>query len=206
MEKEEMDMIKKLWAIGILCGCFLLCGCQNSREQWVVPEKEQVLAPETEQEIISQEVKEDISTQTIWVYVCGEVVRPGVYLFVQGDRVFQALEAAGGMTADANVSYVNQARMLADGEQIYVPSSAKEESALFHDAQILEDNQNTKININTASIEELITISGIGNSRAQAIIDYRREYGQFQSIQDIMQVPGIKEGLFEKIKEKIKVG
>lgn len=186
-------MIKKLWAICILCGCIFASGCNESNEEWTTAENQV-----EDHLVISEEVKEDISTQTIWVYVCGEVIRPGVYIFVQGDRVFQALEAAGGMTIDANGSYVNQARLLVDGEQIYVPSKAS-------DCLNMEEKQDSRVNINIASVEELTTLSGIGSGRAQAIVEYRSEHGRFQDIEDIKQVSGIKEGLFEKIKDKIKV-
>lgn len=186
-------MNKKIWAIFILCGCIVLCGCKKSQEVWEISDNvicdEPVVLQDEEQEPV----------KNIYVYVSGEVMHPGVYLFEEGARVFQAIEAAGGMTPDANDSYVNQAGILQDGEQIYIP--AKQEETLA----FAEKKSDGKININTASVEELTTISGIGKSRAEAIVAFRKENGQFRNIQDIMEVSGIKEGLYQKIKDKIKI-
>lgn len=132
------------------------------------------------------------------VYVCGEVNCPGVYELEPGARVYQALEAAGGLTAEADPALVNQAKLLADGEQITVcrtgetpPASAQEQGGL--------------VNLNTADKERLMTLTGIGETRAEAILAYRREHGSFKTTEELMQVDGIKEKTWDKLKEEITV-
>ena len=143
--------------------------------------------------------------EQICIYVCGAVVTPGVYEFIPGARVAEAIMAAGGMTEEAAETYWNQAAVLEDGQKIYVPTKeeAAEEAESQSRGQIIE--QENKINLNTASKEQLMTLSGVGSSRADAIIAYRREYGGFGSIEDIMKIEGIKEGVFKKMKDKITV-
>ncbi len=133
----------------------------------------------------------------LFVYVCGAVNREGVYELPIGCRVFEAIEAAGGFREDADTHAVNQAELLRDEERIYVPVIG--ETADSH------SEEEGKVNINKASKEQLMTLPGVGASRADSIIKYREEQGNFQSIEDIMQVSGIKEGLFEKIKDFITV-
>lgn len=148
---------------------------------------------------------EQTAENTIYVYVCGEVVLPGVYEFTSGMRVADAIMAAGGMTEEAAETYWNQAAVLEDGQKIYVPT--KEEAAGDAESQSGEQmiEQENKINLNTASKEQLMTLSGVGSAKADAIIAYRKEQGGFQSIEDIMKIEGIKEGVFKKIKDKITV-
>lgn len=148
---------------------------------------------------------EQTAENTIYVYVCGEVVLPGVYEFTSGMRVADAIMAAGGMTEEAAETYWNQAAVLEDGQKIYVPT--KEEAAGDAESQSSEQmiEQEHKINLNTASKEQLMTLSGVGSAKADAIIAYRKEQGGFQSIEDIMKIEGIKEGVFKKIKDKITV-
>lgn len=136
-------------------------------------------------------------TEYIFVYVCGAVNREGVYELPNGSRVYQAIEVAGGLREDANAKVVNQAEILQDEECIYVPVIGEE-------LQITSE-EDGKVNINKASKEELMSLPGVGESRADSIIKYREDVGAFQSIEDIMQVSGIKEGLFEKLKDLITV-
>ncbi len=137
----------------------------------------------------------------ICVYVCGAVETEGVYELPEGSRVYEAIEMAGGLTDEAATGQINQAEILTDEMQIYIPT--KEEVTL----QILQREEETdgKININTATKEELMKLSGVGEAKAESIINYREEHGSFQKIEDIMQISGIKEGMFQKIKDKIKV-
>ncbi len=148
---------------------------------------------------------EQTAENTIYVYVCGEVISPGVYEFTSGMRVADAIVAAGGMTEEAAETYWNQAAVLEDGQKIYVPT--KEEAAGEMESQssgqVIE--QENKINLNTAGKEQLMTLSGVGSAKADAIIAYRKEQGGFRSIEDIMKIEGIKEGVFKKIKDKITV-
>ncbi len=128
----------------------------------------------------------------IYVDVCGAVNVPGVYELSENARVCDAIEAAGGLTEDAAREAVNMARTLSDGEQIFVASKA-------------ESSLSDKLNINTATLEELCSLPGLGEAKAQAIIDYRLQHGSFQNLEDLMKVPGIKEGLYQKIREMIRI-
>ena len=150
--------------------------------------------------------------QEIFVDVCGAVNQPGVYKMDSDSRVFQAIEAAGGMREDASGISVNQAQPLCDGQQIYVPTVQEAEDGMAvpvsSEMQETEDNTTAEeglVNLNTADAQTLKTLSGIGDSKAQAILAYREEHGSFSSIEEIMQVPGIKESTFSRIKDKIAV-
>lgn len=165
--------------------------------------------------------KSDGQSQVV-VYICGAVKHPGVYKFTAGSRVNDAVNAASGFKKGAARTAINQARVLEDGEQITIPTlkqvKRKQLSKItdgdkFQDKTTDNENtdsseresQDTLININTASAGELTSLSGIGQSRADAIIEYRQSNGKFQSIEDIMKIPGIKQGIFNKIKNKISV-
>jgi competence protein ComEA len=155
-----------------------------------------------------QEPEEEAS---IFVDVRGEVQTPGVYELPAGSRVFQAVEAAGGVTEDAACEAVNQAKLLGDEEQIYIPSREELEqgsSVIVAAAGVSQASQEmeSKININTADAAALMTLTGIGETRAAAILAYREEHGSFSSIEEIMNVQGIKEATFAKIKDEIVVG
>ena len=150
--------------------------------------------------------------ETTTVYICGEVKKPGVYELPEESRIVDALIAADGFTENAAGNYLNQAAPLSDGEMIYVPS--KEE--LLSDGmaaggalvaagsgQSTVPESGGLVNINTADKAQLMTITGVGEAKAETIIAYREESGSFRSIEDIMNVPGIKEGMFNKIKDQI---
>ena len=145
----------------------------------------------------------DDSNTGIYVHICGAVINPGVYQVPAGTRVYQALELAGGSSDDAYLSGINLADKLADGQKVYIPAEGENaEGILSTDSGGV---QSVMININTASEAELMTLPGIGQSRAKDIINYRVKNGLFESIDDIMKVSGIKEAAFEKIKDLIKV-
>lgn len=150
--------------------------------------------------------------ETLYVHVCGAVNAPGVYELKTDARIYEALEAAGGMTEDAAADWINQAEALSDGERIYVPTQEEaEESAQSVSGRWADPNGNAggsvsdKININTAAKEELMTLSGIGASKAESILKYRQEHGNFQNIEDLKKIEGIKDGVFNKIKDDITV-
>ena len=184
-------------------------------------EKEQVREPETEATEVSQQEKPEKSK--IYVDICGAVVNPGVFQFEEGSRVFQAIEAAGGFLPEAAQTCVNRAGILTDGEQLYILTREEQTQMNLKPGQSADGTgqiqetaggtvtgegleQNGKVNINTADESGLTTLSGIGDTRAKAIIAYREENGPFATIEDIMNVSGIKEGTFEKIKDDIVVG
>ena len=141
------------------------------------------------------------------VYVCGQVKEPGVYELEPGSRVYQAVEMAGGFGPDAASWYLNLAQEVADGMKIQVPT--EEEALAWGNSggslSVGQGQTETKVNLNTADEEQLMTLTGIGESRAADIIRYRQEHGPFERIEDIMNVSGIKEGAFQKIKDSITV-
>lgn len=143
----------------------------------------------------------DEAEDLILVYVCGAVVNPGVVELPAGSRAADALEAAGGLLAGARTDYVNLAARLEDAQKLYFPT---EEEA---DELIREETAAASgiININTAGVEQLCTLPGIGEARANDIITYRKEHGLFEREEDIMQVAGIKESSYAKLKGKITV-
>lgn len=140
--------------------------------------------------------------ETLWVHVCGAVMQEGVYELPEGSRGMDAVQAAGGFREDADHNAINLALILEDGQQLRIPTLTEAEEADAAQQEVSDG----RVNINTAGREELMTLPGIGASRADAILTYREEHGNFSSIEDIMQVPGIKESSFKKLRDNIKVG
>lgn len=161
-----------------------------------------------------KECAEAPQLQQICVYVCGAVHNPGVVTLRADSRVEAALQAAGGFTQDADRDYVNLADWVKDGAQIYFPTE-EETKALTAGVQsqaeigagsaIVFGEEYDKVNINTAGQSELCTLPGIGEARALDIISYRERNGAFRTTEDIMKVSGIKNSVYEKIKDKITV-
>ena len=161
----------------------------------------------------------------VYIHVCGLVCTPGVYGLPAGSRVYEAIEAAGGFSEAAVPDYLNLAQVLEDGMKIQVPDREQAEEwkarGLTQSGISMgggtagvqtsgrtgsgEGGSKARVNLNTASREELMTLRGIGASRADDIIHYRQEFGGFKSIEDIMNVSGIKDAAFEKIKDSITV-
>ena len=138
------------------------------------------------------------------------MVNEGVYELSAGDIVDDALEMAGGYRSDAYRGYVNLAAPVTDGMRIYFPTEAEMTEAVLSDtdgSSTIDDstNHDDKVNINTADKNELTKLPGIGESRAEDIIRYREENGKFKSINEIMNVNGIKEGIFNKIRDLITI-
>ena len=139
--------------------------------------------------------------ESVVVYVTGAVLHPGVYEVGGNMRVSDAIEAAGGFKNNAAADYLNLAAQLSDGEKITVPTK-KEAKALNKDD---DSDELHLVNINTAAKEELMTLPGIGESKADAIIAYRQENGGYRNIEELMQISGIKEGVYSKKSEYITV-
>lgn len=154
----------------------------------------------------------DNRNDTIFVYICGAVNQPGVYELPANARVFEAIEAASGYLEGAAEEYMNQAAFLTDGQQIRIPTveEAEEMQDQTESTEIVaaEQGQLTDsglININTASVSQLMTLSGIGKAKANAIIAYRETNGSFNTIEELMNIEGIKDGVFNKLKDQITV-
>lgn len=201
---DRMKKMKAVW-FSALAAVLVAAGCAGKDEE-SLEELSVSAESETEEEgAVPQEEQEP--AETVYVYVCGAVNAPGVYELKKDARVFEAITLAGGMTAEAAPEAVSQARTVADGEQIYVPTVREVQMQGSGVEDIVTGNADVsgKININTAGKEELMTLTGIGEAKAQSILDYREEHGQFGSIEDLMLIEGIKEGVFNKIKEDITI-
>lgn len=185
------------------------------------------------------EDQEGRAQEQIAVYVCGAVRNPGVYYLDSGSRICDALEAAGGFDDSADMSWLNQARVLQDGEMLSVctkdeadalraqgliPLTLQDAAAVNNvtgssgantgtggvpadrkGEEKLSSGQSGKVNLNTGSKEELMSLPGIGEAKADAIIRYRTETGWFASAEDVMNISGIKNSIYEKIRDRITV-
>ncbi len=148
---------------------------------------------------------QSIEDKSCVVYVCGEVISPGVYELNSTERIAKALEMAGGFTDNAAKEYINLAEYVTDGMKIYIPSIEESRSGVINGSEAAASNSKGLVNINIATKEELMTLRGIGESRAEDIIAYREKNQGFKSIEDIMNISGIKDSLFNKIKDNITV-
>lgn len=194
---------------------FFFAGCgsrgseENGVEEIVLTDEDAAEEPEGKDKASENNGEEQTNTadQTVFVYVCGAVESPGVYELRADARVFEAISLAGGITEEAAPDAVNQARVIVDGEQIYVPTveEAASQTAGVGETTGTKGTENAKVNINTAGKEELMTLTGIGEAKADDILKYREEHGGFGSIEELMQISGIKEGVFNKIKDDITI-
>ena len=181
------------------CLILLLAGCRNQAGLYVTRQDETGIA---EEEQTRQGAEDEQEKEEIFVQVCGAVKNPGVYRLTQGSRIFEAIELAGGITEKADIRTLNQAEILRDGQMIYVYEVGEQKQEVFDDNN---QNEDSRLNLNTATAEQLMTLPGIGPSKAEDIVSYRREHGAFEKIEEIMNITGIKEGVFSKIKDLIKV-
>lgn len=216
----------------LLCMLMCMCqGCSDEEVMEIISEeadKEEnaddsieeasdALADNTEK---TENIETDDS-QSFVVYVSGYVNNPGVYELSAGSRVIDAIDAAGGYSKEAYDNYLNLASLIADGQMIYVPSEEEVESGSIERGVASgadgsgvggvtggngggnSSGSGALVNINQASKEELMTLPGIGESKADKIIAYREANGRFNSPEGIMEISGIKDGLCNKIKDKI---
>ena len=143
----------------------------------------------------------ELKDEKIKVHIVGEVNKPGLVELDVGSRIYDAIELAGGITNNADISKTNLAYILSDGEKIYIPNFEDDDNV----SGIVQTNSNIKININTAKLGDLKNIPGVGDSTANSIIEYREKNGKFILIEDIQNVSGIGQSKFEKMKEYITV-
>lgn len=263
---NKQNMIRIRWILVALfvlaAGCFYSCGfggggqevqlaeiSGNGAETGTAPESEAFggQSPETSggqspENPGGQSAEASGETPSVcYVHVCGQVVHPGVYRLREGQRIYEAVEAAGGFTSQASRTWLNLAEKVWDGMQVEVPDARTVEAALAARQEAglpgsggpgaeglsgsgaagaggrsgsqgagAGDSSGTasdrgKININTATRQELMQLKGIGEARAEDIITYRQEQGYFKTIEDIMKIPGIKDAAFQKIKDDITV-
>ena len=164
-------------------------------------------------QIEKENLEEEESIQEIVIHITGEVKKEGVVYLKEGSRVVDAIQEAGGETKEADLSQVNLAYVLQDGEKIYIPNKNEKvskniEYTMGGNSNVTdkkEEREEEKVNINTSSEEELDQLPGIGPATARKIIDYRNEHGKFGKIEDIKNVKGIGDAKYNDIKDCITV-
>lgn len=212
MLKVNKKLIIVLGIILIMTGVIIYYFYCNNTEDYIdyLYLQENIIV---EENIESSEIKvdENIVKNQIVVHITGQVVNNGIVKLNEHSRVIDAIEAAGGATMDADLSKINLAFVLSDGQKVYIPSIHDEEIKEYiidgfteiveQENESLEQN----ININTATIEQLQQLPGIGEAIAKRIINYRNSNGKFEKIEDLKNVSGIGEAKFNNIKEYIYV-
>lgn len=153
----------------------------------------------------STEQIEEAETNQITVHIAGAVNNPGIVVLEEGSRIVDALEAAGGETEEADLNKLNLAYVLSDGEKLYIPTKNEEEQEYITQGKGQMQEEENTVNINTATVEQLTTLPGIGEATASKIIEYRKENGKFKKVEDLKNVPGIGDSKFQNIKEMLKV-
>lgn len=223
---KKKRVIKILFTIG-----FILCAGILYTVTYLRPWKKEVLLDDpitsesalaeidSAQSLKPEEDSEDVSPnqtteRTKYIHICGEVRNPGVYEAKEDTRLNDVVKLAGGLTEQAAADFVNLAERVEDGQQYYIPSKAEMEECSHSlknpltEADYKEEKNAVSeglVNINTATREELMTLPGVGEAKAKAIIDYRENVGRFETIEDITKVNGIKTGLLQKIREQVVV-
>lgn len=214
---------KLIPAIGFVLVCGVVClklqyGCRES-EQIVLEKRAEAVSaselPAAESSSDVLKVPDDLEQETekiIVVHICGAIVSEGVYSLPAGSRLADGIAAAGGFGEDADTTFHNLAAYLSDGQKVYVPTLG--ETGELPVTERLERNDenkgsltpgtaNDKINLNTAGLEELMKLNGIGEAKAESILQYREKVGSFQCIEDLKNVSGIGDAMYERIKECI---
>lgn len=188
-----------VFGAGLVLFLLLLCtGCtrEGVRAAWTQEASEEVLAEKSAG-------REAEAPETVLVHVCGEVALPGVYALEAGSRICDAVAAAGGMTENAAADSLNLAQEVKDGEKIRVPNLS--EAAFDPVGGPEAGTEEGLVNLNTADADELATLPGIGKVKAEAILNYREERGGFSAIEELKEVSGIGDAIYEKLKEHITV-
>ena len=189
--KKNKGLLKK---IGILAVVAIIAGTvmfsnNNKKSKEVSTESESLVTEET-------------VVDKVWVDIGGEVKSPKVVELDDGSRVQDAIDAAGGLTSEADITNLNRAALVNDGDKIYVPAVGDESGASGSTSGGVSTTGG-KVNINTADSEELQTITGVGPATAEKIISYRESNGRFKVIEDIKNVSGIGDKTFDIMKESI---
>lgn len=212
-----------IWAVFMCCGC----GREDTRMYLEAKTQETTVSEQlsgTSADDAARDSDQDADLKeeaaTCFVYVCGAVRHPGVYELPQGSRVYEALALAGGLRKDAYEKNLNQAQQIADGQMIEVLTVEEFEEGRQQNMTQQADRQQTdpqqtdlqqtdahdgRIDLNTATMEQLMTLSGIGEAKAANIIAYRESCGGFSAPEEIMNVSGIGEGVYARIQDKITV-
>ena len=224
---------KKYIVLTMVAVLVFFTGCKDKNTQVSLTDKAENNSQTTRVEAGENSEEPSESLEEIYVYVSGQVNNPGVYCLKSNDRVFMAIEKAGGLTKKAQKQGVNMAEVLKDGQNIVVLSQKEyydklkenqngSEENLDGNSDSGNDSQNSSqgtndkthdnedikenlVNINTADVEGLTSLSGIGETRAKAIIAYREENGDFKTKEDIKNVSGIGDSIYSNIEKMITV-
>lgn len=162
-----------------------------------------IIEDEPEVQIEAKKEDEEIEKH-IFIHLCGSVNQEGVYKVLPGTRIFELVEMAGGLSQDAATDAVNQAREVKDGELIFFPTKEAVINGEFNTFQVTNIDSDL-ININTAMKDQLMTLPGIGEAKANSIIKFREANNDFKTIEEIMLIPGIKESIFQNIRDLITI-
>lgn len=191
----------------IILVCFFITGCKENTE--VSLSGEEAVSVSDQKETIEEEVVKTAESNKVVVYVNGAVKRPGVYTLKQGDRIYQAVDMAGGMTSKAQKDALNLAETVIDAQNIYIMTKKEYQNRKAENSNVHDEQESSAItdlvNINSADAEGLTKLPGIGQSKAAAIIAYREENGSFSSKEDIKKVSGIGDATYANIEDLITI-
>lgn len=213
---EKWKTIPKQWLMGfgislfiLIFACFFFIQRSNADDQ--IPEN-LWLAQQTEsaEDVYEEELENEFNSNSImYVDIKGNVQRPGIYQVEEGDRLYDVIQQAGGLREGADEQQVNLAARVVDQQMIYIPKIGEEMPAQLAETTMsplfAEEDGEGKININTADVNELRGLSGIGEKRAQDIIAYREEHGSFQNIEELQEVSGIGEKTVENLRSSVTI-
>lgn len=188
---EKKKLVGKIVLIVLILVLALVIRINNAKDNEVTVE-------------VNEESNVKKTVSEMYVDISGEVNNPGVYEVNSDTRMYEVIKKAGGLTDDADTNQINQADYVEDGEKIIIPSINDESTINSSDSEYNSNSSvsNSLININTASKEQLMEITGVGEVIAQRIIDYRKN-NRFKSKEDLMNVSGIGEATFEKMKSQV---
>lgn len=197
-----MNHLKKYISLIVVVIC-LMSGCGK---------KDTIYLESAQESVTTEEIVTETDIQQVvglcYVYVCGAVEAPGVYELPEGSHVFEAIELAGGLTEEAADDFINQAEVVSDGQMIKILTEEELQEQTKEDAETEEHpgkSDDGKVNINSATTDDLMTLPGVGQQKAESIVSYREENGAFSSVDAIKNVTGIKDGVYNQIKDKITV-
>lgn len=201
LKKYSLYLIAGIIILLIICFCFLVGKEKGSTEPGVLKEQH-----ETQVTLEEKQESAEKEPTSIVVEVKGAVRKPGVYVFMAEDRVEEAIKRAGGFTSKADTVDINQAAKLEDSMMIYVRKKGEaDKQGQTAAADTPGNEQSQGVNVNQADAAELQTINGIGPAKAEAIIAYREEHGEFQQIEDLRNISGFGEKTIERLKNQLTV-
>ena len=202
MKNIILKLSALVFCMALICGCAAGCGKDTLYlETDAQVQEADGEADYDEDQKAGQPMKANVEQSVCFVYICGAVRKPGVYEMPSGSRVYEVIEKAGGLKKGAALESFNQAETITDGQMIEIPTYKEQETA----AAELAAKENGLVNINTATVAELMTLNGIGESKAAAIVSYREEHGVFAAVEEIKNVSGIGESTYANIRDQITI-